>query len=125
MDIQEASTFKDVMGFNVASEVFYEDDATDTTIPDIQVCWSHHFPFSLNFINTILKKITKKNNTLPIWGNIQTMNLNTLVLENVVQSTYWKNYLNEITSYQQVADEVFVNVILFVEFFEYYAKDLG
>ena len=38
MDIQEANTFKDVMGFNVATnEVFYEDDATDTTIPDIQV----------------------------------------------------------------------------------------
>ncbi|KAL3078960.1 hypothetical protein niasHS_014742 [Heterodera schachtii] len=91
MDIQEASTFKDVMGFNAGSEVFYEDDATDTSIPDIQ-------------------KITKKNNILPVWGNVQTMNLNTLVLENVVQSTYWKNYLNEVTSYQQVADEVFVNV---------------
>lgn len=37
MDIQEATAFKDVMGFNAGVEVFYEDDATDTSIPDIQV----------------------------------------------------------------------------------------
>jgi hypothetical protein len=43
MDIQEAAapsatTFKDVMGFDVVgNDVFYEDDAADTTIPDIQV----------------------------------------------------------------------------------------
>ncbi|KAL7070963.1 hypothetical protein ACQ4LE_010100 [Meloidogyne hapla] len=92
MDFNDASTFKDVMGFNVASnDVFYEDDAADTSIPDIQ-------------------KITRKNNILPIWGNVQTMNLNTLVLENIVQSTYWKNFLVEVSTYQQVCDEVFIHV---------------
>lgn len=91
MDVQEATTFKDVMGFNVSSDVFYEDDIADNTIPDIQ-------------------KITRKNNILPTWGNVQTMNLNTLVLENIVQSTYWKNFLNDITTYQQICDEVFVHV---------------
>ena len=91
MDIQEANTFKDVMGFNATSDVFYEDDATDTTIPDIQ-------------------KVTRKNNIMPCWGNVQTMNLNTLVLENIVQSTYWRNFLIEISTYQQVCDEVFVHV---------------
>ena len=74
MDIQEANTFKDVMGFNVATnEVFYEDDATDTTIPDIQVNF-----IRINyiyFVKFILQKVTRKNNILPIWGNIQTMNL--------------------------------------------------
>lgn len=40
-----------------------------------------------------------------------TMNLNTLVLENVIQSTYYKNYLNEVTTFQQVVDEVYYNVI--------------
>ena len=57
-----------------------------------------------------LKKITRKNNILPIWGNVQTMNLNTLVLENIVQSTYWKNFLLEVSTYQQVCDEVFIHV---------------
>jgi len=38
MDFNDATTFKDVMGFNIASnDVFYEDDAADTSIPDIQV----------------------------------------------------------------------------------------
>uniref|UniRef100_A0A7E4VDW9 Pre-mRNA-splicing factor 38 n=1 Tax=Panagrellus redivivus TaxID=6233 RepID=A0A7E4VDW9_PANRE len=62
--------FHDVMGFNpaTAGEVIYEDDAGDTTIPDIQ-------------------KITKRNNTLPIHGSHVTMNLNPLVLENIVSST--------------------------------------
>uniref|UniRef100_A0A914N524 Pre-mRNA-splicing factor 38 n=1 Tax=Meloidogyne incognita TaxID=6306 RepID=A0A914N524_MELIC len=92
MDFNDATTFKDVMGFNIASnDVFYEDDAADTSIPDIQ-------------------KITRKNNILPIWGNVQTMNLNTLVLENIVQSTYWKNFLLEVSTYQQVCDEVFIHV---------------
>lgn len=84
-------SFKDLMGFNAGNEVMYEDDASDNTIPDIQ-------------------KITKKNNILPLWGNAQTMNLNTLVLENIVQSTYYKNYLNEVTLFQQVVDEVYYNV---------------
>lgn len=53
----------------------------------------------------------KKNNILPLWGNSMTMNLNTLVLENIVQSTYYKNYLNEVTTFQQVLDEVYYNVI--------------
>jgi hypothetical protein len=38
MDFHDASTFKDVMGFTASSnDVFYEDDAADTSIPDIQV----------------------------------------------------------------------------------------
>ena len=38
------------------------------------------------------------------------MNLNTLVLENVVQSTYFKNYLTEVTTFQQAVDEIYYNV---------------
>lgn len=30
--------FRDVMGFDAVSEVIYEDDETDNTIPDVQVC---------------------------------------------------------------------------------------
>uniref|UniRef100_A0A915CTA8 Pre-mRNA-splicing factor 38 n=1 Tax=Ditylenchus dipsaci TaxID=166011 RepID=A0A915CTA8_9BILA len=84
-------SFKDLMGFNAGNEVMYEDDPGDSSIPSIQ-------------------KITKKNNILPTWGNAQTMNLNTLVLENIVQSTYYKNYLNEVSAFQQVVDEVYYNV---------------
>ncbi|KAK0403597.1 hypothetical protein QR680_017019 [Steinernema hermaphroditum] len=72
-------------------QVFEEDDLTDSSIPDIQ-------------------KITKKNNVLPLWGNNSTMNLNPLVLENVVQCTYYKNYLSEATGFQQLSDECYYNV---------------
>lgn len=37
MDAQEGANFRDVMGFNAGNEVMYEDDATDNSIPDIQV----------------------------------------------------------------------------------------
>ena len=41
MDFHDANTFKDVMGFNAASnDVFYEDDAADTSIPDIQASFN-------------------------------------------------------------------------------------
>lgn len=38
------------------------------------------------------------------------MNLNTLVLENVVQSQYYKNVLSEYSLYQQICDEAYYNV---------------
>ncbi|TKR80119.1 hypothetical protein L596_014245 [Steinernema carpocapsae] len=78
-------------GVMVNQEVIYEDDEADASIPDIQ-------------------KITKKNNVLPLWGNAETMNLNALVLSNVVQSTYFKNYLSEATGFQQMTEELYYNV---------------
>ncbi|MCP9256977.1 Ubiquitin carboxyl-terminal hydrolase isozyme L5 [Dirofilaria immitis] len=73
------------------TDVMYEDDLTDNSIPDIQ-------------------KITKKNNILPLWGNTQTMNLNALVLENIIQCTYYKNYLSETTGFQQLTEEIYYSV---------------
>ncbi|KAK5973264.1 Pre-mRNA-splicing factor 38B [Trichostrongylus colubriformis] len=52
----------------------------------------------------------RKSNTLPCWGNQQTMNLNGLVLENVKESYYYKNHLVEIDTAQQLLDEVFYKV---------------
>uniref|UniRef100_A0AC34QUJ7 Pre-mRNA-splicing factor 38 n=1 Tax=Panagrolaimus sp. JU765 TaxID=591449 RepID=A0AC34QUJ7_9BILA len=86
-----SANFRDLMGFSAGQEVLYEDDATDETIPDIQ-------------------KITKRNNALPIHGSDTTMNLNHLVLENIIQSTYYKNFLCDITTFQQIIDEVHYNV---------------
>uniref|UniRef100_A0A914Z4S6 Pre-mRNA-splicing factor 38 n=1 Tax=Panagrolaimus superbus TaxID=310955 RepID=A0A914Z4S6_9BILA len=87
----DASNFREMMGFSNGNDVMYEDDATDSSIPDIQ-------------------KITKRNNILPIHGSQTTMNLNPLVLENIVQSTYYKNFLSEVTTFQQIVDEVYYNV---------------
>uniref|UniRef100_A0A914E0I1 Pre-mRNA-splicing factor 38 n=1 Tax=Acrobeloides nanus TaxID=290746 RepID=A0A914E0I1_9BILA len=91
-DPPDMSVFREMMGFSNPSEVMYEDDAADSSIPDIQ-------------------KITKKNNILPTWGNKVTMNLNTLILENILQSTYFKNFLNEITTFDQLKDEIYYNVV--------------
>lgn len=41
------------------------------------------------------------------------MNLNALVLENIVQCTYYKNYLLEANSFQPLVDEVYYNVSFF------------
>ncbi|KHN80035.1 putative ubiquitin carboxyl-terminal hydrolase ubh-4 [Toxocara canis] len=80
-----------VAGLSTGPEVMYEDDLSDNTIPDIQ-------------------KITKKNNILPLWGNTQSMNLNALVLENIIQCTYYKNYLSDTTGFQQLTEEIYYNV---------------
>lgn len=57
----------------------------------------------------LFQKITKKNNILPLWGNSQSMNLNALVLENIIQCTYYKNYLAETTGFQQLTEEIYYN----------------
>ena len=36
------------------------------------------------------KKIGKQHNTLPLWGNESTMNLNPLILANIQSSSYFK-----------------------------------
>ncbi|CAJ0954906.1 unnamed protein product, partial [Mesorhabditis belari] len=59
---------------------------------------------------TDVYRVTKRNNILAIHGNKETMNLNTLVLENVIQSQYNRNVLVEYVNYQQVCDEAFYNV---------------
>lgn len=43
--------------------------------------------------------LTRKNNTMPIWGNERTMNLNTLILTNIQSSHYFKgNHQKYITN---------------------------
>ncbi|KAI6191758.1 Ubiquitin carboxyl-terminal hydrolase [Aphelenchoides bicaudatus] len=84
-------SFKELMGFDPGNEVIYEDGEDDGSIPAIQ-------------------KITKKNNILLLWGNPTTMNLNNLVLENIVQSAYYKNYLVEVVTFQQAVEEILYNV---------------
>nr|CRZ22184.1 Bm8282 [Brugia malayi] len=71
-----------------STNVMYEGDLTDNSIPDMQ-------------------NITKKNDILPLWGNTQTMNLNALVLENIIQCIYYKNYLAETIGFQQLTEEIY------------------
>ncbi|CAD5234706.1 unnamed protein product [Bursaphelenchus xylophilus] len=87
MDLQDTpANFKELMGFEARNEAVY-DEESNGSVPNIQ-------------------KITKGNNVLPLWGNLATMNLNTLLLENVVQSAYYKNVLTELTNFQQVVDQI-------------------
>lgn len=53
---------------------------------------------------------TKANNTLPIFGNEKTMNLNQLILTNILQSPYFKNNLYELKTYHEVIDEIYYQV---------------
>lgn len=69
------------------------------------------------YYSPCFQKITKKNNILPLWGNTQTMNLNALVLENIIQCTYYKNYLSETTAFQQLTEEIYYNVCIIVRVF--------
>jgi hypothetical protein len=52
----------------------------------------------------------KKPNTLPVWGNERTMNLNTMILTNIQASPYFKNQLYEFKTYHAVVDEIYYKV---------------
>ncbi|XP_015905482.1 pre-mRNA-splicing factor 38B [Parasteatoda tepidariorum] len=52
----------------------------------------------------------KKNNTLPMWGNEKTMNLNNLILTNILSSHYFKVNLYQLKTYHEVIDEIYYQV---------------
>lgn len=51
-----------------------------------------------------------RSNTLNIWGNRESMNLNPMVLTNIQTSTYFKKDLFELKTYHEVIDEIFYRV---------------
>ncbi|CAH8568783.1 unnamed protein product [Dicrocoelium dendriticum] len=51
-----------------------------------------------------------RGNVLKLWGNQQTMNLNTMVYTNIVQSPYFKTNLIELKTYHEVIDEIYYKV---------------
>lgn len=52
----------------------------------------------------------KQPNTLPVWGNERTMNLNSMILTNIQGSPYFKNQLYELKTYHEVVDEIYYKV---------------
>ena len=54
----------------------------------------------------------KQNNTLPIWGNKETMNINQLILKNIRSSPYFKQDLYRLKTYHEVVDEIYYKVRL-------------
>lgn len=52
----------------------------------------------------------KKNNSLPLWGNEKTMNMNHLILTNIQSSHYFKVNLYELKTYHEVIDEIYYKV---------------
>ncbi|XP_058808276.1 pre-mRNA-splicing factor 38B isoform X2 [Phymastichus coffea] len=57
-----------------------------------------------------VQKEGKKSNTLPLWGNERTMNLNPLILTNIQSSHYFKVNLYELKTYHEVIDEIYYKV---------------
>jgi pre-mRNA-splicing factor 38B len=49
-------------------------------------------------------------NVLPIWGNRESMNLNSMLLTNIQSSMYFKQNLNELKTYHVVIDEIYYRV---------------
>lgn len=52
----------------------------------------------------------KKGNILPLWGNLQTMNINNLIITNIQGSPYFKNELYKLKTFHEVIDEIFYKV---------------
>ncbi|CAF2718114.1 unnamed protein product [Rotaria sp. Silwood2] len=54
--------------------------------------------------------MSKDSNVLSIWGNKESMNLNSLVLNNILASQYFKVNLYEKKTYHEVVDEIYYQV---------------
>jgi pre-mRNA-splicing factor 38B len=54
----------------------------------------------------------KKNNTLPLFGNKETMNINNMIITNIRQSRYFKTDLFELKTFHQVVDEIYYRVTI-------------
>ncbi|CAF1044479.1 unnamed protein product [Adineta ricciae] len=54
--------------------------------------------------------MSRDSNVLAIWGNKDSMNLNSLVLNNIMASQYFKNSLYEKKTYHEVVDEIYYQV---------------
>ena len=54
--------------------------------------------------------VKKQNNTLPLYGNKTTMNLNSMILTNVQSSPYFKVDLFQLKTFHEVVDEIFYKV---------------
>jgi pre-mRNA-splicing factor 38B len=55
-------------------------------------------------------RTSRKSNTLPLHGSEKTMNLNSMVLTNVLNSVYFKNVLVQFGSYHEIVDEIYNHV---------------
>jgi pre-mRNA-splicing factor 38B len=56
------------------------------------------------------KRPIKESNTLYIWGNKDSMNLNSMILTNIQSSQYFKKDLYELKTYHAVIDEIYYRV---------------
>jgi pre-mRNA-splicing factor 38B len=55
--------------------------------------------------------MSRESNFLTVWGNKDSMNLNSLVLSNIMASQYFKVALYEKKTYHEVVDEIYYQVI--------------
>lgn len=54
--------------------------------------------------------MARDSNVLGIWGNKESMNLNSLILNNIMASQYFKTGLYEKKTYHEVVDEIYYRV---------------
>lgn len=58
----------------------------------------------------------RESNILQIWGNKDSMNLNSMILTNIQSSMYFKKELYELKTYHEVIDEIFYRVSVPIQF---------
>jgi hypothetical protein len=64
-------------------------------------------------------------NVLATWGNKQSMNLNSLLLNNILASQYFKVTLYEKKNYLEVVDEIYYQVFICLSCFQICSCFLG
>lgn len=72
--------------------------------------------------------MSRDSNILAVWGNKETMNLNSLILNNIRSSQYFRNILIEKKTYHEVVDEIYNQVkynLYFIIKFRYFIYRLN
>ena len=57
-----------------------------------------------------MSKKSVASNNIQLWGNKESMNLNSMILTNIQSSTYFKQKLVDLKTYHEVIDEIYYRV---------------
>ena len=60
----------------------------------------------------VVDGLKKPKNTLPLYGNKETMNINPMILSNIQGSAYFKEELYKLKTFHEVVDEIYYKVSL-------------
>lgn len=88
----------------ICGGLFWNDDDSHWNMPG---CARFNSPL----VSHVWKQNNRTKNLVPLWGNLNTFNLNSVLLQNITKSPYfYKKCLQELSDWTSVVDEIYYEV---------------